>query len=246
MSKNLTKKVNRIAILGKMCSGKTHAAMFLKNRGGHDNFNHVLFAHPLKKICEEILNLDNGLILAYEYLNYLGVGNSLNRIHMKEKGWNDNLLDNEKYLAQLAEIMLLLKETQALPYTPPKSRLRLQHLGTEFRTRILPTVWVDILLNSLQKDKSYVLDDCRFINEHTALKDNGFTIIKLVVSPEMQKKRLENLYGEFDPKILTHVSERDFDKMSADEGLEIDADQPLREMLIDIRERLDLYDKSSD
>ena len=246
MSRKLTKKANRIAILGLMCSGKTHAALFLKNRGGHDNFNHILFATPLKKIGEEILNLDNGLALAYEYLMDLGVGDSLNRIHMEERGWNDNLLDNEKYLAQLAEIRLILKETQALPYTPPKSRVRLQHLGTDLRLRVLPTVWIDILLNSLREDQSYVLDDCRFMNEHKALKENGFTIIKLMVSPEMQKKRLEALYGEFDPKILTHASELDFDKMDADEGLEIDADRPLREMLIDIKEKLDIYDKNSD
>jgi len=227
----------RIAITGKMCSGKTHVAKDTSGIEGR-GILHVLLASPIKKICEEILNLENGLILAYEYLNYLGVGDYLNTIHGAEKGWNNSLLDNQGYLNKLTEIRILLKETQDLPFTPPKSRLRLQHLGTDFRTRIYDRVWIDILLNSLEDDKSYVCDDCRFMNEYEALKDKGFTIIKLTVSPEIQKKRLENLYGEFDPKILMHASELDFDKMEASPGMEIDADQPLEEMLTEIREKL--------
>jgi len=229
----------RIAITGKMASGKSSVAKYLAELEGHD-INHVLLASPIKSICEDMLNKENGLLLAYEYLNYLGVVGSLNRMHCEEKGGNDNLLDNKKYLAQLAEIKLLLEETKALPFTPPKSRERLQHLGTDFRTRIYDRVWIDILFNSIEEDKSYVCDDCRFLNEYKAFKAEGFTIIKLVVSPEVQKKRLDSLYGEFDPKILQHSSELDFDKMEASPGMTFDADRPLHEMLEQVKIRLDL------
>jgi|TARA_R110002012_G_scaffold321787_1_gene551397 adenylate kinase family enzyme len=82
-----------------------------------------------------------------------------------------------------------------------KDRLLLQQIGQQFRT-IKPDVWVDLLMQDVAglADTTEVdlaiCDDVRFVNELNAMKNDGWMTIRLTVSEEEQKRRLESAYGD--------------------------------------------------
>ena len=90
-----------------------------------------------------------------------------------------------------------------------KDRSLLTNLATKMR-EIDPDVWVNYVIHQC-KDVDYCLvDDLRYQNEYEALVKNGFTIIQMNVSPELQKQRIINLYPnnyEDHFKNMNHLSE---------------------------------------
>ena len=88
-----------------------------------------------------------------------------------------------------------------------KDRELLQQIGTKFR-EIDEKVWVNYILN--KHDDNVIIDDVRYHNEITALKNNNYLLIKLKISRDLQIKRLRELYKDnFDRhyKNIDHVSE---------------------------------------
>jgi len=76
-----------------------------------------------------------------------------------------------------------------------KDRSLLTSIGQKMR-EIDPAVWVNYVINEC-KDKEYCLvDDLRYQNEYEALVNNGFKIIQLNVSPELQEERIKIVYPE--------------------------------------------------
>lgn len=74
----------------------------------------------------------------------------------------------------------------------PKEEHRwlLQIFGTEMCRSIDPLVWVKYLLRRVT-DESYrkaVVDDCRFLNEFTALKELGFIMVRIERDKELLRK----------------------------------------------------------
>ena len=64
-------------------------------------------------------------------------------------------------------------------------RYILQNMGTEvIRNHLHENFWVDALENSLQKDKKYVITDCRFPNEMEMVKAKGGKVIWVKRGPE--------------------------------------------------------------
>ena len=66
---------------------------------------------------------------------------------------------------------------------------------------------------------SVVCDDVRFVNEAHTLKEHGWTLIKLVISDDLQKQRLQDTYGEdweAHWNNRTDASETEVDKISLD------------------------------
>ena len=67
-------------------------------------------------------------------------------------------------------------------------------------------VWVDYLHRTMQKDAKKcqqlkirhipIVDDLRFENEYEYLKEYGFKIIKVDISPDLQEHRLRQEYPE--------------------------------------------------
>ena len=111
------------------------------------------------------------------------------------------------------EMLQILKEAKDIPREQPKPRRRLQFIGTEGgRKRIGPNIWINILKKRLSEslDTNWVLDDCRFVNEYEALKED-FITIKIIMDKETQLKRLLTLYPDFDPKALEHASEKEIE-----------------------------------
>ena len=73
-----------------------------------------------------------------------------------------------------------------------------------------------------------VCDDCRFENEHLALKANGWVGIFLAVSDEIRESRLQKIDGDAQVSTLNHASEVSVDVFK-DELIQIDASQKLED-----------------
>ena len=80
-----------------------------------------------------------------------------------------------------------------------KNRDLLIKLGGKMR-EINQNVWANYViketsqLNSNMEASNWLLDDCRYKNEFDILRENGWIIIKLNVSDQTQKNRLQLLY----------------------------------------------------
>ena len=70
-----------------------------------------------------------------------------------------------------------------------KNRKLLQEIGGKMR-EIDPEVWIKYTIRQAQQYSDVVIDDVRYLNEINALKDAGFTIIYLEVTPEQQRDRI--------------------------------------------------------
>lgn len=80
-----------------------------------------------------------------------------------------------------------------------KNRPLLQQIGMKMR-EIRESVWLDVLIREANTQEVYgysvVCDDVRFINEAQTLKEHGWILIKLVISDDLQKQRLQDTYGD--------------------------------------------------
>ena len=90
-----------------------------------------------------------------------------------------------------------------------KDRTLLTSIGTKMR-EIDSEVWINYILKQTKYKNFCIIDDLRYQNEYEALIKNGFTIIQMNVSPELQKQRIINLYPnnyEDHFKNMNHSSE---------------------------------------
>ena len=76
-----------------------------------------------------------------------------------------------------------------------KNRPLLQQIGMKMR-EIRESVWLDALIKQELYGYSVVCDDVRFINEANTLKADGWILIKLVITDDLQKQRLQNTYPD--------------------------------------------------
>ena len=80
-----------------------------------------------------------------------------------------------------------------------KNRPLLQQIGMKMR-EIRESVWLDALIRESNKQELYgysvVCDDVRFIKEANTLKADGWILIKLVITDDLQKQRLQNTYPD--------------------------------------------------
>ena len=99
-----------------------------------------------------------------------------------------------------------------------KNRPLLQQIGMKMR-EIRESVWLDALIRQAEEHEFAVCDDVRFLNEALTLKENGWTLIRLVISDDLQKQRLQDTYGD-DWKIhwnnRTDASEAEVDMIPLD------------------------------
>lgn len=189
----------KIAIVGKMHAGKTTLANMLVER----SYTRMAFADPVKEIAAEMLN------------KFLYCMND-------DRAFGLDSINAEK--------------------GHPAIRGLLQLVGTELGRQWYgpDTIWIDMFKDRIEAldelDRSFDLppevrivnDDCRFVNESVALKELGFTIVKLRrpedervasiiaalkkqnkdASPQEISRQLE--------KILGHGSETEVDNIAYD------------------------------
>jgi len=96
-----------------------------------------------------------------------------------------------------------------------KDRKLLQDIGTAMRS-IDPDVFTNYLIRQSKQYEFVCIDDGRFLNEIKTLKKNGFYIIKLNISKNLQLKRLKYTYPNTYKTHLTrlnHHSELEMDSI---------------------------------
>ena len=90
-----------------------------------------------------------------------------------------------------------------------KDRSLIINIASKLR-EIDEDVWAKYVINQTKDKEFCIIDDLRYQNEYEALIKNGFTIIQMNVSPELQKQRIINLYPnnyEDHFKNMNHLSE---------------------------------------
>jgi hypothetical protein len=94
-----------------------------------------------------------------------------------------------------------------------KDREKYQKVGDGGRRFIGGNVWIDATLNAVyNKPESDwgIIDDVRYINEVQHLKKEGWFMVKINISEELQEKRIKETYPDDWEKHLaarTHASE---------------------------------------
>lgn len=96
-----------------------------------------------------------------------------------------------------------------------KPRELLQAVGTKMR-EIDPEVWIRTVVRKVSDSQPYVVTDLRMPNEYEALKNEGFTFIRLLTSEETRMKRLRARGDVFKATDLTHDTERHYDSFEYD------------------------------
>lgn len=178
----------KIIFTGKMASGKTALASYLIT---HRNFTKIALADPIKRI-EADLEVLQPMQIVEKHLPIL-----------------DSM--------EAAMFCKILDEAKAIPREYPKPRKRLQFIGTEGgRQRISDDIWIRLADYATQDKDSVCIDDVRFYNEFQHFTKRGWTSIGLIVDPMVQMQRLTLLYGEVDPAILEHASEKDTERILVD------------------------------
>jgi len=130
--------------------------------------------------------------------------------------------------------------------TETKDRDLLVGIGMKMR-EVHEDVWIDYLQRNMQKDAKKcqqlkmrhipIVDDLRFENEYKYLKENGFKIIKLHISPELQEHRLRLLYPD-DWQTHLNYSSHISENSNLEYHLEIDSKDSVEDNLEKIKKYL--------
>lgn len=111
-----------------------------------------------------------------------------------------------------------------------KPRKLLQDLGTKFR-EIDKDVWIDAMFSDIDNNANsrkrrieaqevIVVTDCRMPNEYEALKNRGFTFIRITTDPAIREARLLNRGDKFSENDLKHHTESFYDSFECDYEIE--------------------------
>jgi dephospho-CoA kinase len=115
-----------------------------------------------------------------------------------------------------------------------KDRPLLTSLGQKMR-EIDSEVWLDYVIQQCENKEFCLVDDLRYQNEYEALVKNGFKIIQLNLSDELQEKRIREVYPDnFEDHLInrTHLSERNTFQWLNEEHphLSIDSSEDINEI----------------
>ena len=187
----------KIAFTGKLQSGKTTAAEYLKRRFGYQIFK---FAQGVRDISDIIMEGSNN--------NYI-TSNILDYAKLKTEHYDD-------VLAIVADIRGRLKDADR--------RTILQEVGTNgFRKNLHDSFWVELMarnpkfIRSIEDGYNVTIDDLRFVNEADFCKELGMYVIKVQVEPEVQIQRIKEK-RKMDSKedSVNHDSEKEVDEIKYD------------------------------
>lgn len=97
-----------------------------------------------------------------------------------------------------------------------KDRKFLQWIGTEWARNKDPNIWINILIEKARKEEGNVyVSDVRFLNEFTALKEDGWICIKL--NRESQNRdTTEGEHKGIGSGEKNHISETELDSITDD------------------------------
>ena len=105
-----------------------------------------------------------------------------------------------------------------------KDRTLLTSIGQKMR-EIDPDVWVNYVISECKDTEYCLVDDLRYQNEYETLVKNGFKIIQLNISDELQEERIKIVYPdnyEDHLKNRNHSSEKNtFQWLSVSNGVSV-------------------------
>lgn len=194
----------RIAISGKMGSGKSTAAQILQELYG---FEIVSLATPLRYLAE-LAKADKTV---KEYTANQTVGYPIALAYMQKL-----FEDPDNAIAAFQRYQALCYECAEELKSEAKPRNFLQRLGTEVGRAIEPDVWVRELLKKTSfATVNIVCDDLRFLNEATLLRASGWELWRMEISEEVREVRLARVNGGVLPEDHNerqlHLSETELD-----------------------------------
>jgi predicted kinase len=182
-----------IALYGTIASGKTTVADILVSDHG---YTRVSLAAPLKRLAE----LSREVLAARE----AGSLQTDTGAWLARKVLVENLTDKVTHSQFVLASAELVDDLRA----EGKPRRWLQQIGTELFRAADPDVWVCAFANSLQfQPAPWVCDDCRFLNELSALRAAGFKLVKCCIPEEQRLQRMERIYGSSEGD--AHASENE-------------------------------------
>lgn len=208
----------RIAISGKICSGKTTLAEHLVQQY---KLQRLTFAKYVKELaaalCEQRDHPETGHARLLAVSKLITEANDLPMIQF--------LLKARRILEQHPGVNYIYDANHNTEIKDSLSRPFLQAIGHGIRQRFHDMVWINTTLSGLDPTIGYVIDDMRYENEYEELKSYGFTTIRLDVTRAMQVKRLAQKNVVYKEKDFQHSTETALDTFEFD--FRIDADQPL-------------------
>ncbi|HLO11157.1 MAG TPA: hypothetical protein VK190_02750 [Pseudoneobacillus sp.] len=186
--------IKRIAISGKIASGKTTLTSILTSRY---DYKQIVFAAGIKKIAAAVSQSEE---CVYDVI--------------KEVCLND-LEKTKRCFHMLIDDIMPEFIGHDLTSKDNKARKFYQIIGQSFK-EIDKDIWIKHAISSVSPDDYIVVDDMRFKRELNYLKQQGFITVRLEISPKLQLERINNLYGNIDPARLNDISEVDLDDVTFD------------------------------
>jgi len=86
-----------------------------------------------------------------------------------------------------------------------KDRVLFQKIGDGARNELFEDIWITTMLRQCGEDEYLIVDDVRYYNEVIKLKEQGWNLIKINISNELQEQRIKKTYPN---DWLTHLSSR--------------------------------------
>ena len=124
--------------------------------------------------------------------------------------------DTPFYITRFAKMVKRI--ASELFFMTVKDRHLLQQIGTKMR-EIRDDVYVNYVIHECRGKQYCLLDDARYVNEIMRLRDDGWTLVKLDISPELQRERIMRCYPDtYEEHLgrLEHESETQQDTIPVD------------------------------
>jgi dephospho-CoA kinase len=207
--------ISKIALNGKMTSGKTTIAEYLRD---HHGYTILSIGSMIKKVAT--LLIDNMPDL-YAYLKEMVDDREMvDRLFFEITSAFDQEFDRAEWTKD---------ETGAYHKTQPYRKLT-QMVATKVRDQLGKTVWTQFCIKEGEKleklGTKIVVDDLRLKEEKTLFEAGGYSIIRLHITKEAQAKRLLNIYGKIDEEQLAHETEISLDNANFDLIIDTSGDDP--------------------
>lgn len=192
--------IKLLAINGKMASGKTTIAEGLRD---HQDFVVLSIASTIKKASTLVIEDMSSL---YNYLKEM----IENRSDLETVFFNIASTFDHEFAAAVWE----KDETGAYIKTQWYRKLT-QMVATKMREQFGADVWVKFCIKEAlalhAKSACVVVDDLRLPEEKKLFEEGRFKILRLEVTPAVQKQRLLKMYGEINEEQMNHVTETALD-----------------------------------
>lgn len=202
----------RIAFSGKMASGKSTTAKHLM-----DEYGYV-------KTCMAAVMKEIEQIQATQHPEMW---------HTELRPWLELIVPKTNMMSGSVRSEVgqwIVRLMRKIPSTPgEKNRDFLQALGNGLREFHHEDVWVNTVITSMGNMDNVVIDDIRYPNEIERLREEGFIIVRLNVSEEVQKARYKEEYGSIEGIDFEHPGEIALDNYD-DYDYVIDADISIEEL----------------